>query len=67
MHKPLLNTYLLSLLLFFSCQTAFAANGLEEAFKLYSGKENLTFSAERGKELWNKKFSSRERKSTQII
>jgi hypothetical protein len=55
MNKPLLNTYIFTLLLLFSYQTAFAANGLEEAFKLYSGKENLTFSAERGKELWNKK------------
>ncbi len=29
-----------------------AASGLDEAFALYKGSENLTFDANRGKELW---------------
>ena len=55
MNKPFLNKYLFSALLIFVSQTAFATSELNDAFKLYAGSENLTFSADRGKEIWNKK------------
>ena len=37
-----------------TANNAMAAPGLDEAFKLYAGSENLTFDAERGKQFWNK-------------
>jgi len=39
---------------------AFAQTALDEAFNEYAGKENLTFSAQRGKEIWYKKNISEE-------
>jgi len=48
------------LVLFLVSSVAIASSGLEEAFALYKGKENLTFSADRGKEMWNKKVVSDE-------
>ncbi|MGD8639929.1 MAG: DUF1924 domain-containing protein [Gammaproteobacteria bacterium] len=42
--------------------TVYAASALDEAFKIYKGDENLTFSAERGKEMWNKKVVAKDGK-----
>ena len=44
---------LLAILLTFSL-AAFAQTAMDEAMALYKGTENLEFSAERGKEFWNK-------------
>ncbi|WP_455375937.1 DUF1924 domain-containing protein [Kaarinaea lacus] len=52
---------LLVLTIIFMSQSALAGTVLDEAFALYKGKENLTFSAERGKEMWNKKVISDEK------
>lgn len=41
---------------------AFAASGLDEAFALYKGSENLSFDAGRGKELWAKKYPGEDGK-----
>jgi cytochrome c553 len=37
-----------------SGQTVYAASALEQAYAKYRGTENLTFSADRGKEIWQK-------------
>lgn len=47
--------------IFLMSQSVFAETALEQAFKLYKGKDNLTFSAERGKEMWNKKVIADEK------
>ena len=43
-------------------QQVFAQSELADAFKLYVGKDNLTFDAARGKELWNKKNTGEDGK-----
>jgi len=35
----------------------YAASALDEAFTKYKGSENLTFDAQRGKELWVKQYT----------
>jgi cytochrome c553 len=42
-------------LIFFICQPVYAQSVLDKAFNIYKGTENLSFDANRGKELWNKK------------
>jgi len=49
-----------TLVLLMVSQTSAAITAMEEAFKLYSGKENLVFDADRGKALWNKKVISKK-------
>ena len=41
---------------------AFAASGLDEAFALYKGSDNLSFDASRGEQLWHKKYPGKEGK-----
>ena len=53
---------LLTIVLFLTANTAVAETALEQAFAIYKGKENLTFSAERGKEMWNKKVIAKDGK-----
>lgn len=54
--------FLFSTISLFS-QIAFAQTAIEEAFNLYKNPRNLTFSAERGKTLWNKKRIDKDGKS----
>ncbi|WP_455202823.1 DUF1924 domain-containing protein [Kaarinaea lacus] len=56
-----MRTMLAVLILFFS-QVTLAETALEQAFNLYKGSENLTFNAERGKEMWNKKVIAEDGK-----
>ncbi|WP_455205193.1 DUF1924 domain-containing protein [Kaarinaea lacus] len=51
-----MKNFLFSLAILFVSQATFAASELDDAFKKFAGSENLTFSADRGKELWNKKY-----------
>ena len=60
MKKSALNLIFIFLVLTVS-QSVTAGTVLDEAFALYKGKENLTFSAERGKEMWNKTVKADEK------
>ena len=60
MRTNLLNTLIVLVIVSVS-QAAIAGSALDEAFALYKGKENLTFSADRGKEMWNKKVKADEK------
>jgi len=40
--------------------SAWAQSATEQAFEIYAGSEKLTFSAERGKTLWNQKNISKK-------
>jgi cytochrome c553 len=49
--------FIVSIVLVFislSTQSVLAASALEQAYAEYRGTENLSFSADRGKEIWNK-------------
>lgn len=39
-----------------------SANALDDAFKQYTGKENLSFDATRGETLWHKKYEGEDGK-----
>ena len=60
MKKSVIDLFLILLVATVS-QAVAAGTALDEAFSLYKGKENLTFSAERGKEMWNKKVVADEK------
>lgn len=53
-----MKSILIFFVMFLFSHVASAETALEEAFKLYKGKENLTFSADRGEKMWNKKVIS---------
>lgn len=53
---------LLLTVLFFATNAVLAETAMEQAFKIYKGKENLTFSAERGKKMWNDKVKAKDGK-----
>jgi cytochrome c553 len=57
-----MNKYVLLAVALFISFPVFATSALDEAYKLYSGSENLTFSAERGKEFWYTKHESKDGK-----
>lgn len=54
--------FLVLVILFFVANTVMAETAIEQAFAIYKGKENLTFSAERGKEKWNTKVKAKDGK-----
>ena len=62
-----MKTVMLLAALTLSAQTVFAQNALETAFSKYAGKEKLTFSAERGKELFYKKSIDKDGKEIQCV
>ena len=58
-----MKTFILLVAALLLSQTVFAQTALDEAFALYKGEENLSFSAERGKEMWNKQRIDEEGKA----
>jgi hypothetical protein len=54
----MMNRYYVMLLALLLSLPVFGASALDEAFKTYAGSENLSFSAERGKEFWFTKHTA---------
>lgn len=62
-----MKTILLLTALTLFAQPVFAQSAVETALKEYAGKENLTFSAERGKNLFYKKSLDEEGQEIQCV
>ena len=53
---------LVTLVFLLTTNVVVAGTAMEQAFEIYKGKENLTFSAERGKKMWNEKVKAKDGK-----